>query len=784
MDEVPPIGGALGRLSRWVMARPRQVLASAVALGLAAALVGLPPDVNPNMLDLLPADLPAAKAIKELGDNHIPAGLWLTFEGDEADTLDAVLDDVVDDLEQLDRVAFAVHKIEPELATHLALMQIEPAAVEEADGRIRMALALGPALSPILASQLLDLPDMSAANRASVWTPDDGLGRIFVRPSESHHDPAFAMKVVSDLEQAIASADLESRGVRMLFLAGPYAVIADSASGIRDDLLRTTVISAGLVLLVLMLGLRSLRAPVLLFPPLVLAALLHLAAMYLVLGALNANTVMGTAILFGLGIDFSIHLVSRAREELAQGRSLEDAVATAWDYTGPACIFAGLTSAAGFSALGLSRFAGLSQLAFALTAGVLLALVSVLVLLPALIAIQGGASFASPMVRGRDEARPSLGFGLGSGRDEARPSLGWARLAVPVLVIATVAAGWFASTTLHFEHDFTQLGRTESRFELMSDRQQELTRQAAQPVLIPVTAEQRAPEQARLRALIEAGELPHVRSVLSVDDLLPPDQPRRVAALTTLRTQLDHPNLRYLPPPVVKRLLPLRDWEPRERTGADLPEGVRFLLGNGELLVLPVAGNSHDMLVSGQLLDELAEHAPNAASELALQGALYRTVIEDIPRFSVLALILVAILTIIDLRRPVLCLVALGSLLTGVVWAGFALAIAQIPLTLSNVLGLPVLLGLGVDAVLHMMHRLADGASLDHTLRTVGPAAVLSTATTVASFSSLCFASTGTLSSLGQLVTVGLVAVTLMAMSTLALLWLARRSDGSAQAPP
>jgi predicted RND superfamily exporter protein len=104
---------------------------------------------------------------------------------------------------------------------------------------------------------------------------------------------------------------------------------------------------------------------------------------------------------------------------------------------------------------------------------------------------------------------------------------------------------------------------------------------------------------------------------------------------------------------------------------------------------------------------------------------------------------------------------ATALVLAPIALAGLLLAavsvLADMPLNFANVLVLPLLLGIGVDSGIHMVHRYRSGERED-LLSTSTPRAVWwSALTTVASFGSLAFSSHRGMASLGQLLTLGVL---------------------------
>jgi predicted RND superfamily exporter protein len=152
---------------------------------------------------------------------------------------------------------------------------------------------------------------------------------------------------------------------------------------------------------------------------------------------------------------------------------------------------------------------------------------------------------------------------------------------------------------------------------------------------------------------------------------------------------------------------------------------------------------------------------------------MYLYALRDTPRMVTLVLLLVVLLTWLDLRRITWTFGALGALGAGAVWATAVLHGMGLKLSMVNLTGIPILLGMGVDVVVHLSHRMKDEGpgGIGHALRTTGVAAGISTATNAASFGSLMMAGNRGVRSLGLLVGVGLTVLTIVSVGLLAALW-------------
>ncbi len=134
------------------------------------------------------------------------------------------------------------------------------------------------------------------------------------------------------------------------------------------------------VLLIVILG-RGMDV-VLVFAPLMLAALLTVAASVIFNLPFNFANVIVLPLLFGLGVAGGIHLVLREREE----EGVADVLGTS---TPRAVVFSALTTIGSFGSIALSDHPGTSSMGVLLTIAITLTLCCTLVVLPALMIIAG-----------------------------------------------------------------------------------------------------------------------------------------------------------------------------------------------------------------------------------------------------------------------------------------------------------------------------------------------------------------------------------------------------------
>ncbi len=125
-----------------------------------------------------------------------------------------------------------------------------------------------------------------------------------------------------------------------------------------------------------------------------------------------------------------------------------------------------------------------------------------------------------------------------------------------------------------------------------------------------------------------------------------------------------------------------------------------------------------------------------------------------------IAIIVITFLVLRSLRETLLILYLLGlvSVLTGA-----ASVVFNIPFNFANITALPLLMGLGVDSAIHLIHRLRTEPDRQwDLLRTSAAEGVLfSTLTTLFSFVSLAVVAHAGTASLGRLLTIGIVSTLL-----------------------
>ena len=223
----------------------------------------------------------------------------------------------------------------------------------------------------------------------------------------------FFVKIKDDVVQSDVGKQISDKftgdynGAK-IYVAGFAAISAEINSTISEDLTRAELIAVPLILLLLIFVFGSLVAAGL---PILIGGLAIVGSFFFVwvsaqftdtsVFALNLITGLG----LGLGIDYSLLMVNRFREERAKNKSVNDAVIATMVAAGRTVLFSGITVAIVLSALAFFPQYFLKSFALGGVVVVFLSIAGALIALPALLAILGDR--VNKLKLGRARRQPS-----------------------------------------------------------------------------------------------------------------------------------------------------------------------------------------------------------------------------------------------------------------------------------------------------------------------------------------------------------------------------------------
>jgi hydrophobe/amphiphile efflux-3 (HAE3) family protein len=190
-------------------------------------------------------------------------------------------------------------------------------------------------------------------------------------------------KLIDELDDDLKS--LEARKDVKVLYAGPEFEGYQMATGMTDGMLWSTLATVVICTIIVMLLMGSVRTGFLTAVPIILITGWIMGAMYLMGYTLNMVTATITAMTVGVGIDYSIHMMQRYREERSKGRDPATAMDHTMSSTGISLTAAAVTTFFGFAVIATSDITMFRTFGILSALMISFALVSALLVLPAII---------------------------------------------------------------------------------------------------------------------------------------------------------------------------------------------------------------------------------------------------------------------------------------------------------------------------------------------------------------------------------------------------------------
>lgn len=257
-------------------------------------------------------------------------------------------------------------------------------------------------------SGVFSILDASEGIRQGMIGKDPQLSIAFVDMNLALDD---VINIVSDYQERVI-AHAESLGVEA-YLVGSAAFWGESSVQSQEGLVRAEIIVFPLIIIILLLVFRSIVAtitPLIVTIASVLAAMgiVYLVALKVELSVFVTNSAMMLGL--GVGIDYSLFMVSRFKQELEKNSgTIGDVLAKTLSTAGHTVFFSAITVIAALSALFIVPMGAIKAIAFGGLVVVFVAGLASLTLLPAVLAILGARinKGAIPFLKARQSDRDS-----------------------------------------------------------------------------------------------------------------------------------------------------------------------------------------------------------------------------------------------------------------------------------------------------------------------------------------------------------------------------------------
>jgi len=622
---------------------------------------------------------------------------------------------------------------------------------------------------------------------------------------------------IQAIQQELDMALSEFPGVQA-GLTGMPAIQHDEMVYTKKSLGYTSIIAIISIFMLLALAFRMAFAPGLAILNLVFGVVWAMGAAYLVVGKLNIMTSMTGVVLLGLGIDFSIHIISAFTEERALGQSIRTSLEETFFKCGKGIITGALTTSAAFLTLLVSTTRGMREMGLVMGLGLLSVMLVTLLFLPSLLVIrerrvekkirQGKYTFQK-----KDISFRSLGEMASSIREHRKISL--------FLALAITLFLGFMGFRISFDQNYMNLepeglvsielydtilekfdfsidystylaNSLEESYHLAEEAKSLPSVAMVEDIsrYLPSREEQtsRVEHVRRIVAAIRSSEGRAMENLKDLDRFLEeldrlqmnimeiqdmaflggqdkvdrkcseiigtPEDPSSVNVMN------DYIELIRNDPGASMEVLSQfeRDFAPffREsvlRMGSggilslsDLPQSILNRYANRKVdhflvSVYPKRDIWKDARFLDQFVDDLERVSEKATGMPPIFRALMRVMGRDGRRAVLLTLIVVFLLLWLDFGKARFALAAMIPLGAGLLWMVGSMKVLGMKLNVVNIMGLPLILGIGIDDGVYIIHRwfMEEGKDISRTFSSTGKAILLTSLTDMLAFGSLVF---------------------------------------------
>ena len=627
------------------------------------------------------------------------------------------------------------------------------------------------------------------------------MGFVLLQFAE-HDTESFAQgtKSIDTLRDLIAVARTKHPETQ-IGLTGLPVMENDEMRSSQSAMLKASLLSLFGVACLFVAGFGGLKHPLMTVAALLMAMAWSFGYVTIAIGHLNILSISFGVILIGLGIDFGVHYVARYMQLRGSPIPSDEALIQTAGGVGPGIVTGAITTAIAFFMAGFTEFTGIAELGIIAGGGILLCCAATMIVLPAMVHLADAGRTGQAMPAPLDI------------HGWIRPLFRYPLLLLAITVAGTVGLS-LGMTQLEYDHNLLNL-QPEGLESVELERR--LLEQSDQSVWFALSMAKTRDELFRKKE--EFGRLPSVERVDEIASRipaqdgrrrpiierihqrlaelperppqLPVDRPEQIGQLLarvqllvggtpeslSIRHQLEQVRdlMRRMPEAeclrrisdyqhhlagdLLSRLHALRDMSnPEPPRLTDLPESLvtRFVGSDGRyLLKIYSKGDIWDMQAMERFVadvrgvDPLATGNPLQTYEASRQ---MKSSYEQAAWYALAAIMLVLYLDLHSLRHTFLAMLPLGL---GMLQLFGILGLLEIPLNPANMIVLPLILGIGIDDGVHVLHDFRRQRGRYQMSPSTASAVLITSLTTMVGFGSLMIASHRGLQSLGRVLTIG-----------------------------
>ena len=574
----------------------------------------------------------------------------------------------------------------------------------------------------------------------------------------------FAKDMQRVIQQAVKKVNPRAYHPQMLIeYGGPFKNKIDEYDTILSDVRSTLIFGVMGIVALLTFYFRQPLAAFFVAIPLAMGLIWAFAITYWVIGNLNTMTAFLFVILFGLGIDFGIHMFARYLEVRMDNTNVQKSIETMLSQTGQAILTAAITTSIAFFSLTLTDFRGFSEFGFIVGTGIVMSLVSMTTVLPAVLVLADQRFMWIRM-------RHVWGHNWGGSRGH----FPYPKLVIAGALLLTIYLG-IHLRDIDFEYDFTNLRSNLPASVKVKQKMTTIPKYGSESqsygiVLADSKTELDEIVDALEKKIAEDDPTPTIDKVKTLWTELR-GQDEKLELIGEIRVLADGEGAKLIKGTQKAKLDSLRELLDVKRLSVeDLPENLlrKFETIDGSQAyfaqILPsvqlrdgknaiaFAEDSHEIqTASGKVF--------YSSSSNIIFADMLRLMLRDSPRAISLTVIVVFLILLTDFRSLRSALLVIFPLACGTVWMCGSLYLQDLKLNFYNMVALPTIIGMGIDNGVHLYHRYRQEGpgSMPVVIRSTGGAMFISMLTTMVGFFGLMMATHPGLNSIGRLALIGLL---------------------------
>ncbi len=690
------------------------------------------------------------------------------------------------------------------------LLEIMTQALNNSDQTLPMDLdPLLTAINDTIKHQLNNQPhrlswqNLLAADKLNT---DSNRTLVIARPAMDYSNIIAAEHSLTEARKIMSQIMRDVPGVRIR-ITGEIALEHQELKSVAEGSILSGIVSLILVVTSLWIGLRSVKLLLATIIVLLLGLILTAGFATLSIGHLNLISIAFAVLYIGLGVDYAIHICLHYRECRAKGMENQEAISDSIHTVGFSIFLCTVTTSLGFLAYIPTDYAGVSELGIISAGGMFIGLIISVTVLPALLTVLS--------IKNVKPIRST--FKLGS--LATFPFYHSTRVKIYSVIFALLSATLL--TQLTFDSNPINLrdpnsesvstikellaSQTDSPFSLsvLANSIEEAKKLADELEQLPSVHsaifldDMVANDQDKKLNIIEQLDLVLGNQFNNFDSKLINTKPKQalgnfsqtisdtlakstINASRTLLEQLqsninlllnkpeavnDEPyhlleqNILSLLPFTMNRLRTSLTAMPYQL--ADLPDYIssHWLSPNGLYKILISPEKDQNKIENlKQFVAEVQQAAPTSAGLPVADQASGKAVVKAFVQAFSGAIGAIFILLLILLKNLKSTLLVIGPLLLAGLLTAATNVLLDNPFNFANIIALPLLMGMGVDSGIHIMHRLRSGHSCNKEILQSSTArgVFFSSLTTMCSFSSLAFTPHLGTASMGLLLAIGI----------------------------